>query len=87
MSTGAYAGSDFGLPVRRSKSDPWRGHSTVQDAWSNSPSASGPVVVGATVLDREELAAHAMKDADLPAGVVLDETHLAFGQLIDVANS
>src|SRR3954454_2015233 len=42
VSTGTYAGSVFGLPVRRSNSDPWRGHSTVQFSGSSSPSASGP---------------------------------------------
>ena len=40
--TGVKAGSVFGLPVVRSKREPWRGHSTVQAAGSNSPSASGP---------------------------------------------
>src|SRR3954449_889825 len=42
VSTGTYAGSVFGLPVCRSNSDPWRGHSTVQFSGSSSPSASGP---------------------------------------------
>src|SRR5215207_10923112 len=41
--TGWKAGSVFGLPVLRSKREPWRGHSTVQAAASNSPSASGPL--------------------------------------------
>src|SRR5215218_4365270 len=41
--TGWKAGSVFGLPVLRSKREPWRGHSTVQEAASNSPSASGPL--------------------------------------------
>ena len=40
--TGRKAGRVFGLPVVRSKREPWRGHSTVQAAGSNSPSASGP---------------------------------------------
>src|SRR5262249_12995808 len=42
VSTGTYAGSVLGLPVRTSNSEPWRGHSTVQASASNSPSASGP---------------------------------------------
>src|SRR4051812_40229817 len=42
VSTGTYAGNVLGLPVRRSNSDPWRGHSTVQFSGSSSPSASGP---------------------------------------------
>src|SRR3954452_2776230 len=42
VSTGTYAGNVFGLPVRRSNSDPWRGHSTVQLSGSSGPSASGP---------------------------------------------
>src|SRR5712671_6265480 len=41
--TGAKAGSVFGLPVLRSKREPCLGHSTVQAAESNSPSASGPL--------------------------------------------
>src|SRR5262249_43316961 len=44
--TGWKAGSVFGLPVVRSKSEPWRGHSTGQAASSNSPPASGPVSGG-----------------------------------------
>src|SRR4029079_11350338 len=42
VSTGTYAGSVRGFPVRRSKREPWRGHSTVQGSWSNSPWTRSP---------------------------------------------
>src|SRR3954452_21788880 len=41
--TGWKAGSVFSRPGARSKRERWRGHSTVQVATSNSPSASGPL--------------------------------------------
>src|SRR5437588_2654163 len=40
VSTGRYAGSESGLPVRRSNREQCRGHSTVQSDWSGSPSTS-----------------------------------------------
>src|SRR3954449_7645715 len=43
VSTGTYAGRVVGFPVCRSNSEPWRGHSTVHVAGSNSPSASVPL--------------------------------------------
>src|SRR3954451_9408909 len=42
VSAGTYAGSVRGFPVRRSKREPWRGHSTVQVSWSNSPWTRSP---------------------------------------------
>src|SRR6478672_1743492 len=43
VSTGTYAGRVMGLPVRRSNSEPWRGHSTVHASASRSPSARVPL--------------------------------------------
>src|SRR3954454_5383392 len=42
VSTGTYAGRVRGFPVRRSNSEPWRGHSTVQRSGSTSPSSRIP---------------------------------------------
>src|SRR4051794_21549752 len=42
VSTGTYAGRFTGLPVRSSNTEPWRGHSTVQDSASISPSRRLP---------------------------------------------
>src|SRR5262249_5796306 len=42
VSTGSKAGSDSGSPVRRSKLEPCRGHTTVRSSGSQSPSQSGP---------------------------------------------
>ena len=62
--TGWYAGSVLGRPDVRSKSDPWRGHSTVQADGVELALGERPVVVRAAVLDRVE-GARAVEDADL----------------------
>src|SRR5436190_19292782 len=49
------------------------------------PLGERPVVVRAAILDRDELTAHAMEDADLPA-VDLDQVHLTLGELVDRAD-
>ena len=55
VSTGTYAGRVMGLPVRRSNSEPWRGHSTVQVSGVELALGERTVVVRAAVLDGEEL--------------------------------
>ena len=84
VSTGTYAGSVRGFPVRRSKREPWRGHSTVQCSCVELALHEVAVVVRAAVLDGEDVAT-AVEDADLEL-VPLDELALARGQLLDAAD-
>ena len=84
VSTGTYAGSVRGFPVRRSKREPWRGHSTVHVSWSNSPCGEIAVVVRAAVLDGEDVAG-AVEYADLEV-LPLHELALAGGQLLEPAD-
>ena len=79
VSTGTYAGSVCGLPVRRSNSEPCRGHSTVQVCLVELALGERAVVVGAAVLDREDLAV-AVEDPDLEV-LPVDDAGLAGRQL------
>jgi len=72
MSIGTYASRFLGIPVRRTKTDPWREHSTApasQSMSSRCPSSC------------EQLAV-AVDDAELEI-LPLDETTLAEGQFLE----
>ena len=81
VSTGTYAGSVRGFPVRRSKREPWRGHSTVHVLLVELAVDEIAVVVRAAVLDGEDVAG-AVEDADLEV-LPLDELALAGRQLLE----
>ena len=84
VSTGTYAGKFTGFPVRSSKTEPWRGHSTVQRLQVDLALEQAAVVVRAAVLDRQQLAG-AVEDPDLEV-LPLDQAVLAGRQFLNGAD-
>ena len=82
MSIGTYASRFLGIPVRTTKTDPWRAHSTALA--SQSMSSRCPSSVRAAILAGEQLAV-AVDDAELEI-LPLDENVLDREQFLEGAD-